>query len=238
MLSEGTMSSSVSQSSRTSVKIAPGAIVCNESELRGRVRYPAEFIAIFFTSVSQKQYCGSVTFWCGSVKFSYVDPAISSFTFKRPTKKLVFLLITSWRYIYIIFQRWKVIKKSQNSRNEVLSYYFSWTIEGSGSVPLTNGSGSMGPKSIRIRNTAQNLSKMTNNVLLQLKKMLIKNVYVRFRPTVYFMKDFETWNFFILDVCGVLVFLSRSGETKSRAVFLLLFPFRGHNHRGQNCGPS
>jgi hypothetical protein len=39
MLSEGTMSSSVGQSSRTSVKIAPGAIVCNESELRGTVSF-------------------------------------------------------------------------------------------------------------------------------------------------------------------------------------------------------
>ncbi len=30
----------------------------------------------------------------------------------------IFLLFTFWRYIYIIFQRSKVIKKSQNSRNQ------------------------------------------------------------------------------------------------------------------------
>ncbi len=33
----------------------------------------------------------------------------------------VFLLITFWRYIYIIFQRYKVKKKSQNSRNQGFS---------------------------------------------------------------------------------------------------------------------
>jgi hypothetical protein len=38
----------------------------------------------------------------------YPDAAISSMTFKTPTKNLflkVFLLITYWRYIYIIFER-------------------------------------------------------------------------------------------------------------------------------------
>ncbi len=37
-----------------------------------------------------------------------------------------FLLITFWRDIYIIFQRQKVNKKSQNSRNQGFSYYFAW----------------------------------------------------------------------------------------------------------------
>jgi hypothetical protein len=54
-----------------------------------------------------------------------------------------------------------VKKKSQNSRNQGFSYYFCLMIEGcgSGSVPLTNGSGSRRPKHIvwirriRIRNT-------------------------------------------------------------------------------------
>jgi hypothetical protein len=41
-----------------------------------------------------------------------------------------------------MFQRQKVKKKSQNSRNQGFSYYFCLTIEVSGSVPHTNGSGS------------------------------------------------------------------------------------------------
>ncbi len=60
-----------------------------------------------------------------------------------------------WRYIYIIFQD----KKS--NRNQGFSYYFCLMTEGSGSgsIPLTNGSGSRTPKNmwirwIRIRNTA------------------------------------------------------------------------------------
>ncbi len=43
----------------------------------------------------------------------------------------------------------KVIKKSQNIRNQGFSYDFCLMIEGSGSVPLTNGSGSRRPKNIR-----------------------------------------------------------------------------------------
>ncbi len=69
----------------------------------------------------------------------------------------VFLLITFWRYIMIIFQRWKVQEKSQNSKNQGFSYYFCLMIEGSGSgsTPLTNGSGSGRPKNMWIRNTVE-----------------------------------------------------------------------------------
>ncbi len=71
------------------------------------------------------------------------DQWIRILTFKTLQKTIfiqVFLLITFLRYIYIIFQIQKVIKKSQNSRNQGFSYYFCLLIEGSGSVPLTNGS--------------------------------------------------------------------------------------------------
>jgi hypothetical protein len=44
-------------------------------------------------------------------------------------------------------------KKSQNSRNKGFSNYFCLMIKGSGSVPLTNGSGSGRPKCFRVRNT-------------------------------------------------------------------------------------
>jgi hypothetical protein len=52
----------------------------------------------------------------------------------------------------------KVIKKSQNSRNQGFSYYLCLMIEGSGSVPRTYGSKTGRPKNvlvlrIRIRNT-------------------------------------------------------------------------------------
>ncbi len=83
---------------------------------------------------------------------------------KTNLKKIFLLFITFWNtYSYIIFQRKKVIKKSQNRRNQCFSYYFCLMIEGSGSevgsgsVSLTNGSGSGRPKNIwilriRIRN--------------------------------------------------------------------------------------
>jgi hypothetical protein len=47
----------------------------------------------------------------------------------------------------------KTISFSQNSRNQGFSYYFFLMIEGSGSgsIPLTNGSGSRRLKNIRIR---------------------------------------------------------------------------------------
>ncbi len=67
--------------------------------------------------------------------------------------KKSYQLIAFWRYIYIIFQRKKVQKKSQNSRNQGFSYYVCLLIEGSGSgsIPLTNGSGSGRPKNMWIQ---------------------------------------------------------------------------------------
>ncbi len=65
---------------------------------------------------------------------------------------------------YYFFQRWKVIKKSQNNRypgsNQCFSYYICLMVEGYGSwsVSLANGSGSGRPQNIwilriQIRNT-------------------------------------------------------------------------------------
>ncbi len=51
---------------------------------------------------------------------------------------------------YISFQRWKVLKMSQNSRNQCFSYYFCLIIEGSGSGRSKN----IWVLRIRIRNTA------------------------------------------------------------------------------------
>ncbi len=93
--------------------------------------------------------CGSITFWCGSGYRSAdpcpwlmdpdADPGSGSCYFRRwprcqqKTNFLLkfYLLITFWRYIYIIFQRCE--KESQNSRNQGFSYYFCTMIQGSGS---------------------------------------------------------------------------------------------------------
>ncbi len=67
--------------------------------------------------------------------------------------KKVFLPITFWRYIYIIFPRWKVKKKSQSSRNWDFSYYCCLVRDGAGagSIPLTKESEYRRPKNIQIR---------------------------------------------------------------------------------------
>jgi hypothetical protein len=71
----------------------------------------------------------------------------------------VFLVITLWSYIYIIFQRKGSLRSHKISKNQGFSHYFCLMIEesGSGSVPRT-GNGYGRPKirvlRIRIRNTA------------------------------------------------------------------------------------
>ncbi len=52
------------------------------------------------------------------------------------------MLIPFWRYIYIILQRLKVIKKSHNSRNHGFSSYFCLLIGGSGSIQINADPGS------------------------------------------------------------------------------------------------
>ncbi len=58
------------------------------------------------------------------------DPRIN--TSDQRVRIKFFLLISFWRYIYILFQRLKVIKKSQNSRNQCFSYNVCLMIEGPG----------------------------------------------------------------------------------------------------------
>ncbi len=84
------------------------------------------------------------------------DPANSSLPSRLPQKTIfsqVFLLITFWRYhtSFSKIKSHKEVTKWQNSRNQSFSYHFFCMIEGSGSVPLTNGigSGSRRPKSHR-----------------------------------------------------------------------------------------
>jgi hypothetical protein len=83
-----------------------------------------------------------------------MDPGTAIFVIdlQDANKKLILKKFFFLRDIYIIFQRLKVKKKSQRSRNQGFSYYFCLVIEGSGSgsIPLTNGfgSGSRRPKNI------------------------------------------------------------------------------------------
>ncbi len=128
--------------------------------LPGRYQGYLRGLILNLVNLSAVQCCGSMNFWYGSGYRSwscYARHWLSRRQQKTNLKK-VFLLITFWRYIYIIFQ-----KKLQNSRNQGFSYYFCLMMEGSGagsgSIHLTKESGSGRPKNmwirwIRIRDTA------------------------------------------------------------------------------------
>ncbi len=128
-----------------------------------------------------KQCCGSMTFWGGSGSADPClwlmdpdpDPGSGSFYFchwpSRCQQKTNFLTQFFSAYDFLKlhlhnFSKIKIQKESQNSRNQGFSYYFCMIIEGSGTIPLTSGSGSGSwrPKNtwirwirirIRIRNT-------------------------------------------------------------------------------------
>jgi hypothetical protein len=110
-----------------------------------------------------------MTLWCESRSGS-ADPCLSRIrillfslmTFKGPTKNSffqIFCLLLFEGIFTPFFKRYKVQKKSQNSKNQSFSYYFCLMIEGlgagfrSGSIPLTSGSGSRSgrPNNIWIR---------------------------------------------------------------------------------------
>jgi hypothetical protein len=89
------------------------------------------------------------------------DPAIFLIDLQDSSKKLIFNKIFSAYYFLKLhlhhFAKIKSQKESQNSRNQGFSYYFCMMIEGSGSragsgsIPLTSGSGSGRPKNMWIR---------------------------------------------------------------------------------------
>ncbi len=96
-----------------------------------------------------------MTFWSGPMDPA-PDPAIFVIDLQDANKKLFFskffcLLLFEGTFSLFLKSHKKVTK--QNSSNQGISYYFCLMIEGSGSVHLTNGSGSRWPKNIRIRNT-------------------------------------------------------------------------------------
>ncbi len=110
------------------------------------------------------QCCGSMTFWGGSASADLClwlmdkDPTIFVNDLQDTSIKLIFNTIFSAYYFLKLhlnhFSLIKSQKESQNSRNQGFSYYFYMMIEGSGSIPLTSGSGRPKNMWIRIRNTA------------------------------------------------------------------------------------
>ncbi len=75
----------------------------------------------------------------------------------------------------------KVIKTSQNSRNQSFSfsYYFWLMVEGSGSVHVKNGSGSGSgrPKNIRIRSGSTTLPQWLRNKLRKTSKKIRRRYF-------------------------------------------------------------
>jgi hypothetical protein len=104
------------------------------------------------------------------------DPAIFVSDLQDVNK--VFLLINFLRYIYIIFQRYKVIKKSQNSRNQCFSYYFCLMIEGSGSGKPKNIWIHWIKIRIRIRNTAVRNYVHKTLFAIKLELFILSEVYL------------------------------------------------------------
>jgi hypothetical protein len=88
------------------------------------------------------------------------DPAIFVIDLQDANKKKkIFKSFFAYYFLKVHLHHFKD-KKSQTSRNQGFSYYFCLVIEGSGSIPLINGSGSGSrrPKNMwiqwtRIRNT-------------------------------------------------------------------------------------
>ncbi len=80
--------------------------------------------------------------------------------------KIISFLHIFWSYSYIFFRD----KMSQNGRNQGFFKYFYLMIEGSGSVPRTNRSGSGRPKNIRIQIP-------TINILSTIKNYKTKSDY-------------------------------------------------------------
>ncbi len=113
------------------------------------------------------QCCGSMTFWCRSGSGSgsadpclwLLDPDPAIFVIDPPPVPTnnnfsCLLLYEGTGTFTSFFKEKKVKKKSQSSRNQ--GFLTCLVIEGSGSIPLINGSGSGSrrPKNIGIRNTA------------------------------------------------------------------------------------
>jgi hypothetical protein len=150
------------------------------------------------------QCSGSMTFWCESGSGS-ADPCLwlrsgyrigilllSSLTFKMPTKnnEKNFSAFYFWKVHLHHFSKILSSKKSQNSRNQGFLTIFACCSKGSGSIPLTNGSGygSGRPKIMWIR----------------------IRIRVRIQNTDYFQRHQVSWVFFSYSIPMVFVALGSS----------------------------
>ena len=110
-----------------------------------------------------------MTFWCESgspdpclwLMDPDPDPSISIINLQDANKKIIlkkrfFCILHFEGSFSSFFKGKKSTRRHKTVEIKVFFYYFCLVIEGSGSIPLTNGSGSMRPKNmwirIRIRN--------------------------------------------------------------------------------------
>ncbi len=127
-----------STSSQASSKSSSPSCSVASTQLSG---VSSSTLARFTSSISRKsgmqkitsfcQCCGFMTFWFGSGSRSCYFCHWPSGRQQKLIFYRSFLLITFWKYIYIIFQRQKVKRSKKNSRNRGCSYYFFFMIEGS-----------------------------------------------------------------------------------------------------------
>ncbi len=116
-----------------------------------------------------------MTFWGGSGSSDPCfwlmdpDPAIFVIDLQDDSKNYFltqFFCLLLFECTFTSFFKDKCQKESQNRRNQSFSYYFCMMIEGSGSIPLTSGSGSTRPKNMWIRNTALQYFDLNTRLLL------------------------------------------------------------------------
>ncbi len=143
------------------------------------VQCNAPILWFFSLFVFRRQSCGSMTFWYGSGSVPLTNGSgschFSSLTFKTPTNKY-FLKVFCWFLFEGTFTSFKFIK-SENSRNLGFSHYFCLMIKGagSGSTPLTNGSGSGRPKTSLFRRWMHSWINKNLGLLRNSSNSLIRN---------------------------------------------------------------
>ncbi len=155
-------------------------------------------------SFPQHQCCGSMTFWCGSgsedpcLWLMDPDPAIFIIDLQDAKKNLLknkFFCLLFFESTFTSFFKDKKSKKSQNSRNQGFSYCFCLMIEGSGSIPLTygSGSGSRRPKNMWIRRIRIRIPNTAQHNFFSSLWQIVEEVRACFREHVFDRFDLEHW---------------------------------------------